>query len=92
MTMHGESPTSVFEPVHGLDPGGAAQPTCARLRHIYSRVANLILSEWHLASTVIVLTEVRKIRQLLIAMEQVILVEIADVESRHVTHVNEHLI
>ena len=90
--MRGMSPTSVLEPVHGLDPGEATKSTGARLRHIYSRVANLILSEWHLASNVTILTEVRKIRQLLAAMEQVILVEIADVESRHMTHVNERLI
>ena len=92
MTMRGKSPTSVLEPVHGLDPGGAAKPTCARLRHTYGRVANLILSEWYLSSNITILTEVRKIRQLLIAMEQVILVEIADVESRHMTHMNECLI
>ena len=90
--MRGMSPTSVLEPVHGLDPGEAAKPICARLRHIYGRVANLILSDWHVASDITILTEVRKIRQLLIAMEQVVLVEIADVERRYVTHVNERLI
>ena len=63
MTMRGKSPTSVLEPVHGLDPGGAAKPTCARLRHIYGRVANLILSEWQLDSNITVLTKVREIRQ-----------------------------
>ena len=90
--MHSDSPTSVLEPVRGLDPGVATRSTCARLRHIYGRVANLILSGWQQNSNITILTEVREIRQLLAAIEQVILVEIADVEGRYMTHVNERLI
>ena len=40
-TMLSESPTSILEPVRGLDPGVTAKSTCARLGHIYRAASSV---------------------------------------------------